>query len=163
MNKFVVKVILLIVLIGALYTLGYLRNFVFVTINAQSSAIYYHDTKPLLQGFMQFIAGKDYKQLIHLKWALTLIFYLLFFILTVLSIYIAFKNTLYIRLCAAFYGFMLATAFIITITGYLFPVISVRTYDIARSILHLEQSMVPLIVISVISIMHRRGYLQKTN
>ena len=157
MNRKIVNRILLVLFLMALFALGYLRDFIFITINAQSSAAFYHDTRPVLQGLMQFTFNKGYSSLIRLKWVFTLIFYFAYLLTALCIVYLVFKERIYIHICLVLYGVLAATAFIVIMTGCLFHSFSIHTYNIARNIMHISQS--PFTVALLLAL----GYYHKKN
>lgn len=157
MNKPAIKKLTLALFIMAVFALGYLRNFIFVTINAQASAVYYHDTRPVLNGFMRFTTQLGYSSLIQLKWFLTILFFLLFFLFSVAIIYLFFKEKLYLKICLVSYGFLLAAAGFITVAGMAAHSFSGHAYNIARNIMHITQSPFTVLLLLAFSYYHKRA------
>ena len=156
MNK-TVKAIIVLLLLVAIFFLGYVRNFIFVTINAQTAAAYYHDTRPAVEGFMHFLASKDYSSLIYLKKVLTLLFFFLFFITSTLTLYFVFREALYVKICLALYGFLLLSAGIIVGLGIIIPSFYLHAYNISRNIMHITQSPFTIVLLLAFSYYHKRA------
>ena len=143
------KFITIALLVCIFYFLGYVRNYIFVTINAQAAATYYHTTPPPLNSFMSFIDSRSYNWLFNFKWFLTLLFAIIYCSLSALSIFILFKKKSYTTLCIILYLVMLIVSAIFMGLGYLFHNFSHSAFDLARNIMHLGQS--PLITLLIVA------------
>jgi hypothetical protein len=157
MNKNrLIKISKLVVITILMYFLGYLRNFIFLTINDESSAVYYHDTRPFPPGFMSFISTMDYKHLLQLKLVLTILFAVLFFLIAFLGISMLFKEKKYRQLAAIFYGSLFFISALFVLTGILFPSFSDHAYNISRNLMHIAQSPFTILFLFMIIYYHRR-------
>lgn len=153
-----IRIFTLISIAVIFYILGYFRNEVFLYLNAQSAAAWYHNppVEPLT-GF-SFTAKMDYNGLQHLKWLFTFGFYGLFFLLSFGAIYLLFRKRIYLRLCILFYLALLAVALLFSLSGRVILSFSEHAYNISRSLIHIGQSpFIPLLIFMIIYF-HQRNY-----
>jgi hypothetical protein len=146
----------LVIITILMYFLGYLRNFIFETINAESSAVYYHDIRPVLPSFMNFIYSMDYKHLLQLKLVLTILFAISFFFIALFGIYLLFKEKIYRQLSVIFYAALFLISSLFVLTGIVFPSFSDHAYNIARNIMHIAQSPFTILFLFMIIYYHKR-------
>jgi len=151
------KLPLILLMALTIYFLGYFRNFLFVSINAQSSSIYYKDTTPTLPAFMSFISGKSYLYLIRLKWILTFLFSLSFCLSSMLFIRIFFTERIYLKICLIFYAFMMFASLFMMALGYIIPSFSVHAFNISRNLMHITQSPFTVLLLFAIAFYHKEG------
>jgi hypothetical protein len=158
MNKNrLIKLSKLVVITILMYFLGYLRDFIFVTINDESSAVYYHDIRPVLPDFMNFISTMDYKHLLQLKLLFTILFALLFFLIAFFGIYLLFKEKTYRQLCAIFYVSLFLVSSLFVITGIAFPSFSDHAYNISRNLMHIAQSPFTILFLFMVIYYHKNA------
>jgi hypothetical protein len=143
------RLIIAIALICAFYFLGYIRNYIFVTINGQASATYYNSPAPPLNGFMTFIGSKNYNWLLNLKWVLTLSFTVIYCSLSMLSVFLLTRNKSFAKISLLLYAFLLVVSASFMAIGYVIYSFSPHAYSLARSIMHLGQS--PLITLLILA------------
>jgi hypothetical protein len=149
------KISALVILVLLSVLLGYFRNSFFINLNTQTSCTYYHMQAPALPWFLNFLANKDYKSLILLKWFFTIFFSIIFCLLATGGLYIIYKERFYIQLCLALYGLLFAMAFIFMLSGYLFRLFSEHAYSLARSLMHIGQSPFALLLVITVIYYHR--------
>jgi len=145
-----IKISLLVFTLVLVYLLGYFRNFVFETINGQTSAVYYHDTRPVLPGFLEFLSDKDYKCLIRIKTVLTVFFAIAYFLMALLSIHQIYKEKTYNKLCGVFYGSLFLISLLFILIGVIFPSFSDHAFNIARNLMHIAQSPFTILLILMV-------------
>jgi hypothetical protein len=155
-NSHALKVITVLAFGLFLFFLGYFRNFVFMAINAETSAIYYHAQGPDLPGFLQFLSSKDYDYLIKLKWILTILFTLVFFATSLFIMKIFFKEPVYLKICVILYSFLSVASFFMMGIGYFFRSFSYHAFNIARNIMHISQSPFTVLLLCVIAYYYKR-------
>jgi hypothetical protein len=156
MNSKRIGKILQALLIGALvYSAGYLRTSIFVSINALSSSVYYNDVKPDIPGYLSFIADKSYPELLHLKETLTLAFVGVFCLIALGSLYLLFRKKIYLQVCLVFYTLITLTAFVIGGMGIIIPSFYTHGYNISRNLLHIAQSPFTVFFLLMVAFYHR--------
>ena len=155
-----VKIGLLAVTLISVYFLGYFRNYVFETINGQTAAVYYHDTRPSLPAFLEFLLDKDYKSLIRIKAVLTVFFAFIYFLTALLSIRQVFIEKTYSKLCSVFYGSLIIISLLFILIGVIFPSFSDHAYNIARNLMHIAQS--PFTILLLIMVIYASKRTLKT-
>ncbi|NNM95440.1 MAG: hypothetical protein HKL88_08265 [Bacteroidia bacterium] len=151
--------IILIVLTGFLfYSAGYFRNYIFLFLNAEAFAVWYH--RPIISppAFLGFVSTLGYPALVRLKWAFTFLFYILFFLLALAAVSLFFRQRIYLWLCSVVYAGLLLISFMFMISGYLFHGFAIHAYNISRSLIHIGQSpFLPMLLLITIYY-HRHAY-----
>jgi hypothetical protein len=138
--------ILLLLIVCVLLLLGYYRDFVFKTINAVLQAKEYDalfTSPPTLQFLDHYSAGG----LMKLKWALTLLFTLVYLGITLFTIKIVFDKRKYNRLTIGVYIVIMLLSGILMLMGYAFDGLAERMYEPARYLMGLAQSPVILMIL----------------
>jgi hypothetical protein len=143
------KIIIVFILVSAFYFLGYIRNYIFITINGQASAVYYHSPAPPLNEFMSSIGSKTYGWLLNLKWILTLSFTLIYCLVSMFSVFLLTGSRTFTKISLLLYGFLFAISGFFMAIGYLFYSFSPHAFSLARNIMHLGQS--PLITLLILA------------
>lgn len=136
-----------ILFVIAFFALGYFRNFIFLTVNEYASATYYHTQPPTLPGFLSFAADKSYPWLLNLKWVLTFLFLLIYCALSAFTALIVMKQKHIAIYCIIAYSLILSLALLLMGVGYIFHTFSHHAFNIARSIVHLGHSPIPIVLI----------------
>ncbi len=151
-----IKILLLIFIVIIFYLLGYLRNYIFLFLNADAASIWYNEAPLIPPHLLGFTTGMSYEAIERLKWILTFTFYLLFFSVTLITIYLLFRNKVYLRLCAFLYGVLLFISFLFVCTGYAIHNFAMHAYNISRSLMHIGQSpFIPLLLFIIIYYHHQ--------
>jgi hypothetical protein len=75
-----------VLFIGLFALLGFSREFLFVNINNQLFKLYYGHSNLSLPASLSFIGTMEYSKLYYLKFALTIVFYLAYFAVSLLAI-----------------------------------------------------------------------------
>ncbi len=131
------KNILLFILFTLIYLLGYIRETSFLVINS----VLRNYSFPYNSAYVSpptYILEMSNGELIILKWALTLIFSLLFLGITLLTVHLYFKSKKFNRVIFYIYSLIITLSFVI----YLFGVITglkENCYTISRFIIGLVQ------------------------
>lgn len=133
----------IVILIIVTVTLGFLRDYIFVSIN-------------------QFIdAGVDVNgRLSILKWALTFLFSLLYLIIACIFLHILFGVRKYMWMAAFSYILLLGIALLSAALGYFFSSFA-SVYPFIRSVLGVAQS--PIVAMVLISICYFDVKMHKAN
>ena len=129
-----------------LILLGYLRDSIFKSINALLRA-WDLDQDYFLPPFLSFLENYEYETLENLKWLLTLLFCLLYLIITILAIKLFFNNSKYIKIAAFTYVGIIVISAIFILIGYIFNSTSLKMYEFARYLMGMAQSPIVLMIL----------------
>lgn len=123
------KKIFIIALVVATIFFGFLRDYIFVSINHVIET------------------GNDVGgNLSVLKWGLTFLFTLLYFALTCAFLFILFHSKKYIRLAVFVYAVLVAVAFIASAAGYLISSFE-NIYPYVRTVMGIAQSPIVMMIL----------------
>lgn len=140
------RLLFCIAIIIAFVLLGFLRDFLFVHLNYQIAKLYYKDYNYTLPDFVSFLGNFSYAGLNNLKWVFTVLFLLLYFLLTIITVKQLFPAKIYFRITAFFYlGVVILGAI-----AYIFGVVvfsSDRAYNIALFFTHMVQSPIVIMIL----------------
>lgn len=100
--------------------LGFSREFIFVNINAQLFDLYYGHTDFKLPGSLSYFAGMNYDRLYYSKYALTITYYLAYFIVTYFAVKIICVDKKYTGWIIYIYGLLLLLSGISMAYNYIF-------------------------------------------
>lgn len=145
-------------LIFLFIVLGFMRDFIFINLNYQMGKLYYKDYNFILPEPLYFLNNFTYQGLIYLKWILTGIFFILYFLVTVLSIKRIFNNKKYIKLSIGFYFILTVVAALVYLIGAVF-FNSERAYNLSLFFTHMIQS--PLVLMILIPAFKLTGNAKK--
>ena len=139
-------VLFIILLIGFFITFGFIREFLFVNINCQLAYLYYDYGKSCLDKDLYELSAWTYDELMDLKWHLTILFTVLYLILSVGTINTLFHNRPYLLWTIAGYlGVMLLSGFLYMGGNMIgFPH---EGYRMARVCMGVLQSPLPLMAL----------------
>lgn len=140
------KYIFLLLIVCILLLLGYYRDFVFRTINTLLQAKDY-DAVFTSPPTLQFLDHYTYPGLIRMKWALTLLFTLVYWGISLFAIKIVFDEKKYNRIAIGVYAVILLIAGLLMLAGYVFDALSGSMYEPARYLMDLLQSPVILMIL----------------
>ena len=139
------KYILLFIIIASLLFVGFYRDFVFKNINALLQA-WDNDMDYAMPHSLDFLRNYEYNTLVNIKWVLTIVFAIIYLIISIFSIKLLFNDKKYIRLTIATYtGILLLSSFIIGI-GFVFHH-SEKMYSLARYLMGMAQSPIILMIL----------------
>lgn len=142
-----IKTGLLITIICILVILtGYLRDSVFKTINALLRS-WDLEQDYYLPPFLSFLENYEYDTLLNLKWQLTLLFSILYLILSLFAIKLVFKNRKYMTITILTYVGIIILSAVFTTIGYLFEGTSEKMYEFARYLMGMAQSPIVLMIL----------------
>lgn len=127
--------------------LGYLRDSVFKTINALLRA-WDLDQDYFTPPFLNFMENLQYDTLVNLKWVLTLLFSILYLLISLTTIKFLFSNRTFFKITIWSYLAILIVSCVLITFGYVFKGTTEKTYEFARYLMGLAQS--PLILMILI-------------
>jgi hypothetical protein len=140
------KYLILVLIIILILFLGYYRDFVFKTINAiiQATSLQVPYAAP---ASLAFLLNYTMGELLMIKWALTLVFTMLYFVVALFTVHITFHNKKFNRITIGAYVVIMLLSAIITATGKLLPGISEKTYEFSRYLMGMAQSPIILMIL----------------
>lgn len=151
LNRKPIRIIFLILIGIFFYLLGYLRNYIFLYVNNEAAALWYHNSPISAPTFLGFTTGMGYATLFRLKWEFTFLFYFLFLFMSLAAIQVLFNKRMYLALCVAVYGVLMFVSLVVMISGYIIHPFAAHAYHISRSLIHICQSpFIPLLLFIVI-------------
>ncbi len=121
--------IVIIGLTAVVIALGFLRDYIFVSINEKTG---------------QGPGGMG--ELFFWKWPLTIGFASLYFVLTCLFLHLLFAQKKYIRLAVFAYAVLFAVSFIVTAGGYLISSFE-NVYPFIRTVMGIAQSPIVMMIL----------------
>ena len=134
MNRKLVIAILVLLTVA----LGFLRDYVFVTLNHAIET------------------GNDVSGSLYLlKWPLTALFFLLYLLLTCLFLFQVFGKRKYVLLAFFSYGLLLGFSLVCGAIGWLFSSFE-ATYPLIRAVLGIAQSPVPAMALLAAALIDQR-------
>ncbi|MGQ0827218.1 MAG: hypothetical protein ACT4ON_02360 [Bacteroidota bacterium] len=125
---------------------GYYRDFIFKNINALLKAWDY-DLTYSLPSSLFFLENWNYNTLTYLKWALTFLFSIIYFLITLATIHLLFKNKKYNIITFFVYVVLLIVSGSFIVSGMIFPNASEITYEFARYLMGMAQSPIILMIL----------------
>ena len=129
----------------SLITLGFLREYIFEGINAYLGALYYQHENPSARFGLGIIEHLDYWQLFYLKFPLTLITALLFFLISYLSLKKAFTSLPVFLYTSIFFGIVFLLS--LTFYGLAYLMLPEKMYNVSRRLAEFIQSPLALMVL----------------
>lgn len=114
-NRFLIPLFVLFIIV-----LSFLRESVFVDINAHMWYLFYQNDKSYLAPYLSFLDPLNYGQLYWFKWILTFFFSVLFLFLSCVVIRLIFKEKKFIRWTVYSYAAIVLVAAVAFLTGKLF-------------------------------------------
>lgn len=143
----VIRTALSITIITILVILtGYLRDSVFKTINALLRS-WDLGQDYFLPPFLSFLENYEYDTLVNLKWLLTLLFSILYLMLSIFTVKLIFNDRKYFKITIWTYaGIIILSGFFIVI-GYIFSGTSEKMYEFARYLMGMAQSPIVLMIL----------------
>lgn len=136
---------IVLLLAFAIVALGFLRDYIFVSIN--------HQIEPDKEG------GGD---LFILKWVLTVIFCVIYFANTSLILFFVFRSRKYLLLVLFVYLILLVVSFFVGLTGFIISSFN-DVYPFLRAVMGVAQSPVVLMVLLPFCIINELMYGRKIN
>jgi hypothetical protein len=130
--------------------LGFSREFLFVHINQYLYSVYYHFPDPYLPEALEFIKPYNYETIYYSKFALTVIYYLAYFMTSYYCVKSISENKHLLKTC--FYIFLLILVFSSILTAYNYFInnnLGGNVYTVSRWLMGIAQS--PLIALFLIA------------
>ncbi len=146
MKQPVRKYLLLLLLIILILIAGYYRDFIFKCINAILQAMDYEASYTPPPSLL-FLKNYSYSALVKLKWGLTILFSLIYFLITIITLNLLFQKRKNILITAGSYCFVMLLSGIFMLIGYLFQSLSGQMYECARYLMGMAQSPVILMIL----------------
>lgn len=158
--KKVKTVIFYFLILSTLLSLGFYRDFVFKSINALLQA-WDHDLEYTMPSSLNFFEKLEYETIVNLKWLLTLVFSLIYLIISIGVIRFIFDNRRYLYITIGSYlGVIIVSAIFIGI-GMIFSGASEKMYEFARYLMGMAQSpIILMILIPAFKIYEKENSLQ---
>jgi hypothetical protein len=139
------------------FTLGYFRNYIFLTVNDRASSVYYNTPSPPMTGIFTIFQSYNYNTLVTAKWVLTFLFTLLFTGLSAFSMHVVFHQRKYTNICLVFNGLIFALSLLFIAAGKMIYVFANYGFNISRSLAHLEQSPIITIILLLAVYYHKQS------
>lgn len=140
------KILSLAGIIILILFLGFLRESVFKSINALLQAWDANMDYPM-PSFLKFIENFDYGTIVNLKWLLTLLFSLLYLLISIITVKVLFLNPKFIRVTIAAYMGIIALSALFIFSGMLFKNNVEKMYEFARYLMGMAQSPIILMIL----------------
>ena len=98
------RIVLTLLGVAAIVCLGGFREFVFVNINYHLKFLYYEQSQSYAHSFFDFLNNYTYNQVYYSKWALTVVFSVVFLLNSLLIIKVLFGKKEFLKWTAILYG-----------------------------------------------------------
>lgn len=130
--------------------LGFSREFLFVNINNQLYKLYYNNPSIIIPDSLKFIESFEYRTLYYLKYPLTLIYFLAYFLTTYFSVRIMINHKKYTIWVIYIYALLLILAGITMAYNYFINQdLGGEEYTFSRWLMGIAQS--PLVAFFIIA------------
>lgn len=138
-----IKLVLFIIIIVAS---GFLRLYLFENINHQLAYLYYEKDISYVTAELSFIKDYSYSSLMWVKWVLTILFTIVYLMLTLGVIRILFSNKEFIHITLFIFAIIIFVSFLLySVLGFFNE--SVIGYRLARFCMGVVQSPLPLMIL----------------
>lgn len=134
-----------IIILLAILT-GYLRDSIFKTINALLRS-WDLDQDYFLPPFLSFLENYEYETLENLKWLLTLLFSLIYLLISIGAIKLFFNNSKYIKIAIFTYIGIIFISGIFILIGLVFSSTTLKMYEFSRYLMGMAQSPIVLMIL----------------
>jgi hypothetical protein len=149
MNRKRADVLFVLAVIVCLVSLGFIREHVFVNLNYQSAKVVYHDDFGYtLPASMTWLEGMSYAQLYWLKFPLTLLFAILYFAVSWVTVKRFFRGRRFIRWTVLVYALMFLVSLLLFLAGYFIGKYE-AFYSVSRYIMGIQQSPLLLMLLAL--------------
>ncbi|MDQ3046980.1 MAG: hypothetical protein M3R27_05480 [Bacteroidota bacterium] len=146
MKFFSKKNFLLSLIILLLLILGYYRDFLFKQINAMLKA-WDFEMDYAMPFPWRFLENYYYDTIVNFKWLLTIVFTILFLLVSMLAIHLIFRNKKFLRITVLSYVAVTVISALFAGIGILSESSSVKMYELARYLMGMAQSPVILMIL----------------
>jgi hypothetical protein len=140
------KVIQLIFIAISLIFFGYLRDFIFKKINALLQA-WDHDMDYDMPNPLIFLTNWEYDSVKNFKWILTLIFWGIYLLITLITVKILFRKNSFIKITSGVFIGILLISGLFMLAGFLINSTSEKMYEFARYLMGMAQSPIILMIL----------------
>jgi hypothetical protein len=96
---------------------------------------------------LSFLENYEYDTLVNIKWLLTLIFSLIYFVIGIFSLRLVFGDNRYLGLLITAYLSVIVLSVMFIGTGMLFSGVSAKMYQFARYLMGMAQSPIILMIL----------------
>jgi hypothetical protein len=125
---------------------GYIRDYVFKSINALMKA-WDFDMEYIMPPALRFFENMEYETIEQSKWILTLFFTLVYLAITMLTLKIIFPQRSWFRISAYTYGAIILISALLMGIGFVAPSQAESMYGFSRYLMGLAQSPIVLMVL----------------
>lgn len=138
--------ILLILIVLFLIALGYVEQFLFENVNQHLVHLYYSTDVSRMSDILSALHSWSYDNLMWLKWAMTMLSTILYFLATISAIHLIFNRKKYIMYAIYLYAGVIAISFILFTGGSVigFPI---EGYRLSRFAMGFVTSPIPLMAL----------------
>ncbi len=144
------KALTYLLFLGLFAGLGFSRDFIFVGINTQLYKLYYGHAEITIPRVLHIITTVDYTTLYYSKYALTLAYLLLYFLVTFLCIRALCADKKFSRWAVYIYALLLILSVIIMVSGYVINKrLDSEEYTFSRWLMGIAQS--PLVAFFLVA------------
>jgi hypothetical protein len=144
-RKGIKTVLLVIFLLFLIVFAGFLRDYLFKSINALLRAWDY-DQDYFLPAPLSFLENYEYDTLVNMKWMLTFLFSFIYLFISIASLKMVFGDHRYRRLCIYTYAAVMLLSGIFIGCGMLFSKPE-KMYEFARYLMGMAQSPLVLMIL----------------
>lgn len=130
--------------------LGFSREFLFVNINQYLYSLYYHFPNPYLPPSLEFIRPVDYVTLFYSKFALTIVYFLAYFLASYFAVKTLTQQLIYIKSTTYIFVTIFVISSLLTLYNYVVNQnLGGQVYTLSRWLMGIAQS--PLIAFFIIA------------
>lgn len=126
--------------------MGYLRDSIFKSINTLLKAWDY-DQDYYMPSFLSFLENYEYNTIVNFKWALTLVFSLIFMSIALMVVKLLFSKKKYLWITVFLYGGITVLSGFLIVLGLIFDGTSEKMYEFARYLMGMAQSPIILMIL----------------
>ena len=140
------SILYLSILAILIIALGFLRLFFFENINLHLQFLYYDLERSYMAESLYFLRSFTYDELYEIKWALTILFSLIYLLFTCLVIKLLFHVRKYVLWTIYIFSAIIFISFVLYISGYIINQDAIG-YRLARICMGVVQSPLPLMIL----------------
>jgi hypothetical protein len=138
------------IFISAFAILGFSREFLFVNINDQLFKLYYHNNDIIIPSSLHFITKLDYSTLYYLKYPLTILYFLAYFLISYFAVKLISSDKKNARWIIYLYSILLVLSSISMAYNYIFNnQLNGDEYTFSRWLMGIAQS--PLVAFFILA------------
>ena len=144
--KPVKKYSFLSLIVVALVFFGFYRDFVFKKINALMKA-WDNNMDYSMPPSLKFLENYEYSTLSNIKWLLTLLFTVIYLIISLFTVKVIFNNKKYLRITIGTFAGITIVSGLFIVVGIVFHSVSEKMYEFARYLMGMVQSPITLMIL----------------